>query len=242
MAFELAQAAHVGVGSVSLALYWAALLQRKGSAPHKRAGRAFFITLLLVALSVGPLLLWRPGPFNPAYVVQFSYLSLCLLTVTILGWTAIRWKHDPERFRGWHFRILGFVLLLLGAVVLAAGLASGDPLPTVLSWVGLVVGSLMLRFAWLRAPLHPLWWLNWHISAICLLFTAVHGTFLFVVWRWAVAPEAGREVAAGFQLGVLAVAVAMRVVLGRRRGVPLRFAEPVPQQVRGIGSGAPTRG
>lgn len=225
MAFDLAQAAHVGVGTVSLGLYWGALLATKGSAPHKRAGRAFFVTLLLVALSVAPLLLWRPGPFDPAYVVQFSYLTLCLLTVTTLGWTAVRWKHRPERFRGRHFRLLGPLLLVLGAVVLVAGLKGGDPLPIVLSWVGLVVGAIMIRFAWLRAPLHPLWWLNWHISAACLLFTAVHGTFLFVVWRWAVAPDAGREVAAAFHLGVLAVAAVMRLAFGRRRGVPLRFSE-----------------
>lgn len=226
MSYELAVAAHVAVGTVGLLGYWGALGAVKGSPRHRAVGKAFFVTLLLVALSVGPVLFLRPGPFDPAYVVQFTYLSLCLLTVTMIGWTAIRWKHDPERFRGRAFRILGPVIFVLGLVVLAAGLAGGDPLPVVLSWVGVFFGATMMRFAWMRAPLHPRWWLNWHLTAVCLLFTAVHGTLLLVVWRWAVDPEAGRPLAAAFQLLALAIAIGLRLWFGQRRGVPLRFSQP----------------
>jgi uncharacterized membrane protein len=223
MSHSAAVTLHIVIGSLAIGLYWLALLARKGSARHRAAGRPFFITLGAVALSVGPLLLLRPGPFDPAYVVQFTYLALCLFTVSAIGWTAIRWKDDVQRFRGLHFRILGPVLLLLGAVVLAAGLAQRDPLPVVLSWVGLAYGAGMIRFAWMKAPLAPSWWLNWHLNATCGLFTAVHGTVLFVAWRWAVQPQAGHATAAVFHLGVLAAAVAMRLWFGRQRGVPLRF-------------------
>jgi hypothetical protein len=61
---------------------------------------------------------------------------------------------------------------------------------------------------------------------VCLLFTAVHGTLLLVVWRWAVDPEAGRPLAAAFQLLALAIAIGLRLWFGRRRGVPLRFSQP----------------
>jgi hypothetical protein len=228
MTHEHAVLIHILTGSIGVFLYWGALLSRKGSARHKAWGRPFFITLLVVAVSVGPLLFLRTGAFNPAYVVQFSYLALCMLTVTGLAWTAIRWRHDPERFRGLHFKVLGPMLFVLGAVVLAAGLASGDPLPTVLSWVGLFHGVLMMRFAWRRAALLPSWWLNWHVTAVCSLFTAVHGTFFFVAWRWAVAPDADRDLAAGFHVGVLIVAAGLRLWYGARRGIPLRFTEAAP--------------
>ncbi|MBX3609659.1 MAG: hypothetical protein KF871_07145 [Hydrogenophaga sp.] len=227
MTHEQAMWVHILLGSVGLLTFWGALLSRKGSERHKRWGRPFFISLLAVALSVGPLLFLQAGPFNPARVVQFTYLSLCLATVTMLAWTAIRWREQPARFRGLHFKVLGPLLLALGAVVLAAGLASGDPVPTVLSWVGLFHGALMVRFAWLRAPLLPNWWLNWHITCVCSLFTAVHGTFAFTFYRWAMAPEASREVSAAMHLLVLGVAVGLRLWFGARRGVPLRFTQRV---------------
>lgn len=225
MTHEQALGLHIAAGSLGLLLYWGALLSRKGSARHKAWGRPFFVTLLVVALSVAPLLFLRSGPFDPAHVVQFSYLALCLGVVTMLAWTAIRWKHDPERFRGPHFRLLGPLLLMLGAVVLTAGLANGDPLPVFLSWVGLFHGALMIRFAWNRAPLLHDWWLNWHMTTACSLFTAVHGTFLFVIWRWSVMPDAADEVAVGFHALVLVIAAGMRLWFGARRGVPLRFTQ-----------------
>ena len=232
MDFDLAVSAHVLVGSAALLLYWIPLLAVKGSAPHKAAGRIFFAMLVVVAASVGPMLFLRPGAFDPGYVVQFAYLTLCLITVGMIGWTAIRWKSAPERFRGRHFRVLGPSIFALGVIVLAAGLAKGDPLPVVLSWVGLAYGGAMMRFAWMRAPLHPAWWLNWHLNATCGLFSAVHGTFLFVVWRWAVDPDAGRETAAAFQVAVLVAAIALRLWFGHARRVPLRFSKPEVEPLR----------
>lgn len=220
MRFETAVLSHVIVGSVALVLYWCALLAIKGSRPHRGSGRAFFVVLLIVAVSVGPVVFLRPVPFDPGQVVQMAYLSLCLATVTMLGWTAIRWKHAPERFRGPLFKVLGPLLAALGALVLGAGLAKGDPVPVVLSWVGLAYGGAMIRFAWSRAPLGPVWWLSWHLNAVCGLFTAVHGTMLFVAWRWLSDPNASRADAAAFHAGVLVVAIGLRVWFGRRRNIP----------------------
>lgn len=226
--FTLAVDAHIALGSLGLLLYWATISRRKGSPTHRAAGRAFFATLLAVALSVGPVLLLRSGPFQPAYVVQFTYLALCLVTVSMVGWTAIRWKADLERFRGLHFRVLGAALFILGAGVLAAGLRGGDPVAIVLSWVGLAYGGAMVRFAWTRRPVLATWWMNWHLNATCGLFTAVHGTFLYVAWRWIAQAQPDPRVAALFHVLVLVVAVVMRLWFGSRRHVPLRFTAAVP--------------
>jgi hypothetical protein len=226
MTHDSAVATHMIIGTLGLLAYWGALLTRKGSPVHRFAGKVTFSLLIVVVLSVGPPLMLRAGPFDPGRLVQFTYLALCLATVVMLGWTAIRWKHAPEQFRGLHFKVLGPVLFLLGAIVLAAGLQRGDPVPMVLSWVGLVYGAAMIHFAWTRAPLLPTWWISWHLSAVCGLFTAVHGTLLSVVWRDLLAQDAGSWTTAAFHLGVLVVAIAMRLWFGRKRQVPWRFTRP----------------
>ena len=229
--------AHIGVGSLAMMLFWATLLSAKGSLQHRRRGRPFFLAMLATVLTVPPVVLLRPVPFDPGWIVSLVYLSVCVGTVVTLAWTAIRWKDQPERFRGKHFRVLGPLLVALGAVVLVAGLVKGDPVAAVLSWVGLAYGAAMMHFARSRAPLHPRWWLSWHVSAVLGLFTAVHGTLCFVVWRALLAPGATRGDAAAWHVGVLVVALVMRSTIGRQRGLPWGFFERTSRVVPAQGLG-----
>lgn len=215
--------AHIGVGSLAMMLFWATLLAAKGSPRHRRNGRPFFVAMLVTVLTVPPIVLLRPVPFDPGWIVSLVYLSVCVGTVVTLAWTAIRWKDRPERFRGVHFRVLGPLLVTLGTAVLVAGIAKGDPVAAVLSWVGLAYGAAMIHFARSRSPLHPRWWLSWHVSAVLGLFTAVHGTLCFVLWRAWVANGANRADAAAWHVGVLVVALLMRWSIGQHRGLPWGF-------------------
>jgi hypothetical protein len=223
---------HILIGTAAVLLYWTALLARKGSPWHQRWGKRFFLVLLAVAASVGPLLLLRPGPFDPAYGVQFVYLALCLVTVAMVSWTAIAWKGDLERFRGRLFKGLGAAILLMGLVVMGAGVAGGSMLTVVFSWVGLVYGAAMLRFAFLRSPVHPRWSMIWHLNGVCGLFNAVHGNLLAVLWRWLVEPAAGEGVQLALQVFTVAVALALRLWFGRTRQAPLRL-RAVPEREAG---------
>lgn len=222
MSIHLPFILHLLLGSLAVVCYWGALLARKGSLPHRRWGRAFFTLLLPVALSVGPLLVLKAGRVQADYIVQFSYLSLCLFTVGLVGWSAIRLKSDPERFRGWHFRLLGGLIFLGGMVVLGAGLAQGRLLPVVFSLIGLVFGGAMLRFAWQPGALPPRWWLGWHLNAVCLLVSAVHGTVLVVALRSWFNPPPGEWLPVLCHGGMLVVALLMRLWLGRRYGLASR--------------------
>src|SRR5262249_40207837 len=179
---------HLATGGATFALFWATILTIKGSPRHRSRGRLFFLSLVPVGASVGALLILRADTFDPAQMVQFVYLLLCLFTIGTVGWTAIAWKRDVERFRGAYFRVLGPAMFTSGAVVLAAGVAAGQPLAMILSSIGLVYGAAMIRFAWLRGPLHPKWWLGWHLNSVLLLSSAVHGTLLAVVYRTFVDP------------------------------------------------------
>lgn len=240
MRHDLSLWAHVGVGSLAMVLFWATLLSAKGSLRHRRSGRPFFLAMLATVSTVPPVVLLRPVPFDPGWIVSLVYLSVCVGAVVTLAWTAIRWKDQPERFRGLHFRLLGPLLVMLGAVVLVAGLSKGDPVAAVLSWVGLAYGAAMIYFVRSRAPLHPRWWLSWHTSAVLGLFTAVHGTLGFVVWRALMAPDATRADAAAWHAGVLVVAVLMRGVVGRQRGLPWGFFERSAQPLQAAGLASPT--
>jgi len=222
--FQSALVFHIFAGSFAIITFWGTFLSTKGSKVHRAIGKWFFVTMLIVALSVGPLLFLKPGNFDPAYIVQFTYLALCVFTVVTLGWTAIRWKNDLARFRGLHFRILGPVIFVLGLVVLAAGIASGNPVTAILSWVGLVYGTAMMRFAWMRGPVQPKWWLGWHLNAVSGLFNAAHGTFLFVAWRSLTQGTDDPWISVWFQVLTLVGTVAIRLWFGARFGVPLRFA------------------
>ncbi|MEZ5912124.1 MAG: hypothetical protein R3D84_07815 [Paracoccaceae bacterium] len=177
--------------------------------------------MLVVGLSVGPVLFTRPGPFDPGWIVQMVYLSTCLGTVAMIAFMAIRYKASVDRFRSPAFRMLGPVLLVLGLVVLAAGIARSDPVAIILSWVGLVFGPAMILFGFRKAEPHPRWWLGWHLNAVCALFNAVNGTFLFVVARGLGLADNGVAQQAVFQAVTVAVALGLRIWLGNRYGAPL---------------------
>ncbi|MFZ1814387.1 MAG: hypothetical protein WBO55_19405 [Rhizobiaceae bacterium] len=214
---------HILIGSVALIGYWAAFLSRKGASAHRLAGKICLAALVLVGLSVGPILFLRPGPFDPGWIVQMVYLTTCLVTVSMIAFTAIRFKSQPKRFRGMAFRTLGPVLLLLGLVVLFAGLATADPFAIVLSWVGLAFGPAMIAFSRYRGELHPRWWLGWHLNAVSALFNAVHGTFLFVVARSLHLVSPGVMAQVEFQILTIAIGLAMRHYFGTRYHAPFRF-------------------
>ena len=215
---------HLVTGGVTFLLFWSAVLTIKGSPSHRRRGRLFFLSLLPVGLSVGGILILRAATFDPARMVQFIYLLLCLLTVGTVGWTSILWKSDLDRFRGWHFQLLGTAMLRSGGVVLAAGIASHQPLAIILSSIGLVYGGRMIRFAWIATPLHPKWWLGWHLNSVLLLSSAVHGTLLAVIYRTIVDASGFQAAPLVTQPATLLLALGLRAYIGKKRGVPMRFA------------------
>lgn len=68
-----------------------------------------------------------------------------------------------------------------------------------------------MRFAWTRSPLHPKWWLGWHLNSVLLLSSAVHGTLLAVIYRTFVDPSGFDAAQLVTQPGTLLLALALRV-------------------------------
>ena len=217
---------HIASGSIAVLLYWATLLQRKGSERHKQNGRWFLAALVVVLTSIGGIFFLSRRGFSPPDIVQFAYLSICLVTVASTAALAIRLKDDLRAFRGPWFKVMGIVTFAMALVVLAAGLATRNPMPVIFSVIGLVYGSAMIRFAFMQSVAHPNWALIWHLNGMTFLFNAVHGTLLAVAWRTLIDPAAGAEVSMVTQIGTMLGALAMRIHFGRRFGAPLRLTAP----------------
>lgn len=233
-------AAHIAAGTIAIAFYWTALFRRKGSTPHKRAGKLFLVCLVAVAVSVGPVILSRVPEFDPGYVIKFVYLDLCLLTVGWIAFRAIRLKRDLAAFRSRTFLTLGLALFTLGLVTLAAGIAKAELLTAFFSWVGLVFGGGMVAFFRYQGPVHPNWWLSWHLNAVTMLFNAAHGTLLFVLWRWLIDSNSAEPAQLTFQLLTFAGALVLRLAYGRRHRAPLSFGGE-KHAISGNRDGATTR-
>lgn len=223
MPLEPAYIAHLLIGTTAVAAYWAALLRRKGSPAHKQAGRVFLAALALVLVSVGGIFFLSSRAFSAPEVVQFTYLVLCVVTVGGTAFAAIRLRGDVTRFRGRWFLGFGIAAFVMGLVVLAAGIATQNPVPMLFSTIVLIYGGAMIRFTRFRRALHPNWWLGWHLNGMCYMFNAVHGTLLAVLWRWLVDPAAGEEVTLAMQIGTMAVSLCLRLWFGARFNAPLQF-------------------
>lgn len=224
MPTEPAYLLHAVAGSVAVILYWAAMAQRKGSRPHRRYGKMFLATLAIVMLTVGGIFFLSSRVFAAPEIIQFTYLVLCVYMVGTTAYTAISLKDRLEDFRGLRFKVTAIAAFALALVVLAAGIATANPLPMIFSVIGLGFGGGMIRFAFMRAEVHPRWSLIWHLNGMCFLFNAVHGTIIGVLWRVLVDPTIGQEVHIYTQIGTMLIALAMRLWFGRRHNAPLRLA------------------
>ena len=217
---------HIIVGSLGIYFYWRTILSAKGSPIHRRTGKRFFVVMVFVALSVGPMLFTRPGDFNPASVVQFVYLAICLTGAVYIGWSSIRMKKDLARFRGWPFRAYGFAMTGTALVVLAAGIATHSLLTASFSLIGLIVGPSILRFAYMKAEPHARWHITWHTTIIATLFNAVHANILAVIYEHTIDPTVGDAgILTTFYLTGI-VAIGLRIWIARRFDAPIRFTLP----------------
>lgn len=140
---------HVVSGTAGLAAFWVAALAPRGGPLHRRAGSSFTAAavvlagsaLLLCAVLALDLAAVHPG--QPAGAVRgraafLTHVSLLVLAPLATGRAALRRGRFIARLE----RALQALLLATSSVALAAGLASGSPLPLAMGAIGL---SLAIR-------------------------------------------------------------------------------------------------
>ena len=169
---------HAALGTIALLTYWTAALARKGSAPHKLAGKAYVLVMVALLVPAVPLAA-RIATLEPVFGAFFAYLLLITATAVWRGWYAVRRKRDFSHYAGAEFRRLGWANIGGGVAILALGGAVGQPILMGFSVVGLLGGRGMLTLA-RRGPAHPRWWMQEHLGAMIGCGVATHIAFLLV--------------------------------------------------------------
>lgn len=216
---------HAGAGTLALAGFWLAAALRKGSGPHRLAGRAYLLSMATVIATGIPLTLGQWADGHPVAAAFLGYLLLLVSTTVWLSWRAVRDRGSPQRYFGRVHAALAIANPVAGAGVLALGLATGSALLTGFSLVGLFTGIDMWRRR-RTMPSRPGWWMQEHYAAMVGNGAATHVAFL-VLGLPRLVPEVAGSAAylAGWFVPVL-VAVAANIWLDRRHA---RGRAPVGQ-------------
>jgi hypothetical protein len=178
-AYQLTLFSHLALGVAALGTYWVAALAKKGSAPHKLAGKAYLLTMLGLLVPAVPLSIRTAVMYSAPFGAFLFYLLLITLTTLWKGWFASRYKRDYARYTGVAFRRLAWANIAAGAAVLALGLQQRSLIFVGFSLVGLLAGRGMLRQA-ARPPAHPRWWLGEHFGGMVGAGVATHIAFLSI--------------------------------------------------------------
>jgi uncharacterized membrane protein len=182
---------HISAGMVALALAPLAMLTVKGGRAHRRWGKIYFWSMLVVASTAVVLALWRPQIFLALLAVFSFYL-------TFTGYRALSRKRPAHGERAgaadWAAALGTFAasaaLAVLGLVRPGPSWERLGVVPVVFGVLGMVlVGLDLARFA--RPPADPrAWWfahmggmLGSYIAALSA-FSVVNFTFLPTAVRW----------------------------------------------------------
>lgn len=166
---------HGVAGIAALVLFWTAAIARKGSGPHRFAGRGFVWSMLAICASAIPM----AGVIavrDPATGVFLSYLVVITGSSVWLGRRAINWQGSERQFRGRAYTGVAALNLAAGALTLATGLAIGNLLLAGFSLVGISLGAGLVRRR--RRPLGSRnWKLREHYGAMVGSGAATHVAF-----------------------------------------------------------------
>ena len=170
---------HAGLGVAALLSFWVAALAKKGSAPHKLAGKAYVFVMAGLLLPAIPLS-WRALlHFSTVFGLFLFYLLLITGNALYRAWTAVKRKRDFSAYADATFRRLGWTNIAAGAAILGVGAATTQPVLLGFSAVGILAGRGMLQLAQ-QGPPHARWWLGEHLNAMLGCGVATHIAFLLI--------------------------------------------------------------
>ena len=172
-------ALHIAAGTVALACFWLAAALRKGSPPHRLAGRIYLLAMVVV-IATGVALTLQFALEGRVVTASFlGYLLLLVSTTVWLSWRAIRDRAHPARYLGRAYQVLAVANPAAGAFILWLGLDRGQPLLAGFSLVGILLGVDMLRRRRV-IPTQPRWWMEEHYGAMVGNGAATHIAFLAI--------------------------------------------------------------
>lgn len=183
--YDLLLGLHITTGTVALIGFWAAGLSRKGSPFHRRVGRVYLTAMLVVVGTALPMAIMHLAAGRTAVGVFLAYLVVITATAMWLSWRAIQLKRSAMGFYSRAYAAVGALNLVSGLAVFALGVAIGHPLLMGFSWVGILLGTGMLRSFRSTRRTMPTgnWWLREHYGAMLGNGVATHIAFLSIGMR-----------------------------------------------------------
>jgi hypothetical protein len=215
-AYHLMLFSHAGLGVAALASFWVAALAKKGSGPHKLAGRIYVLAMAGLLLPAIPLSVRALLHFSTVFGLFLFYLLLITATALWRAWTAVRRKRDFAAYANASFRRLAWANIAAGAAILGVGAATVQPVLLGFSAVGILAGRGMLQLAQ-DGPPHARWWMGEHLNAMLGCGVATHIAFLLIgLPRVLPAAWNGPALQTFGWLAPLAVSAIARVLLSRK--------------------------
>lgn len=172
---------HLAAGTAALLAFWVAALSRKGSAPHRAAGRWHLRAMTTVLISAMPLAAVILTQRSIVLGMFLLYLFVLVGTSVFCGWRALRDKNDWHRYTGRIYRLLLGLNACSGLAAIALGAFFMPTLRAVTVIIGLLGLATALRmFLFLRRPPQsPRWWLGEHFTSMVQSGAGAHVAFLF---------------------------------------------------------------
>ena len=87
-AYSMTVLMHSGLGAAALLTYWVAALAKKGSGPHKLAGKVYVAVMIGLLLPAVPLSINAFLNFSASFGAFLFYLWLITATALWQGWFA----------------------------------------------------------------------------------------------------------------------------------------------------------
>jgi hypothetical protein len=168
---------HIVAGAIALATFWTAAALRKGSTGHRIVGRTHLVSMAVIAATGVYVALNALTHGRPVFGAFLLYLVVIVVTPTWLGWRAIREKRDVKAYTGPIFHALAWLNIAAGVTILTLGIVYDVLLFAALSAVGLITGSLLVRFARQEKPARQ-WWLQRHYVFMLGAGVGTHVAFL----------------------------------------------------------------
>jgi hypothetical protein len=213
--YKLTLFTHFALGVAALLSYWVAALAKKGSKPHKLAGKVYLLVMIGLLVPAVPLSVRILLSRSVVFGWFLFYLLLITATVMWRGWFASRHKRDFPRYTGRNFRRLAWANIIGGAAILGLGAAIVQPVLLGFSLVGVIGGYGMLRLAD-TGPMNPRWSTREHLIGMLGAGVATHIAFLQIGLPKLLPTLAGAATQNIAWLGPLALFVVARVWLGRK--------------------------
>jgi hypothetical protein len=178
--YESARVAHISIGTVVLASFWAAALAPKGGRRHRRSGRTYVFSMAALLAATLVIAAGSVVAGNPMRAVFNVYVSLVSVASVWMAWSSIAHKHDIGLYLRWPYKLICCTLGAYGLILLALAPKMETPARMAMvgafALLGLSIAAAM-AWRWRRGADHVRWWLSEHLTAMGINFAATHASF-----------------------------------------------------------------